>query len=90
VESISGLFMSTLVRMHQNGQHSELLLNLSFTHLMTNVEDFVRIDKVGVEKAIKLILLSELIVLLFEFLHLSHKLFKLSLHLIVVVGFSLF
>jgi len=57
--------MSTLVRMHQNGQHSELLLNLSFTHLMTNVEDFVRIDKVGVEKAIKLILLSELIVLLF-------------------------
>ena len=52
--------MATLVWMHKDGQHPELLLYFSLTCLWADLEDVIRIYKVVVEKSVQLVVLVEL------------------------------
>ena len=72
--------MAALVRVNQNGKHSELLFDLRLTRLRSDLKDVVRVHEGVVKQPVELVLLVELGVLLGQLSHLKHYLLELLLH----------
>jgi len=45
MERIGSFFVTALIGMHHEGEHSELSLDLRFTRFWTHFQDVVRVDK---------------------------------------------